>query len=235
MRAYIHVSWLDPCKVRRVTIVGSEKMVVYNDLAGRPEDPHLRRRRRRRRQRRPRVRRAGQVPPGRHRLAARHAAGTARRASRRTCSIASVPGPCRAPTGTAVWRSRACSKPPNDALHTGNEVSLETAPVDRHHDRPAPEAHLHPGAGAVARLASNRIALARSAPFCGRPGWGILTSVSGPPASARGEQRMGAAPRRRQRTGLAVVSIGLLALGVVLRVPGRRDLTGAPPKRPRLR
>jgi predicted dehydrogenase len=34
IRAYIHVSWLDPCKVRRVTIVGSEKMVVYNDLAG---------------------------------------------------------------------------------------------------------------------------------------------------------------------------------------------------------
>ena len=33
VRAYIHVSWLDPCKVRRVTIVGSEKMVVYNDLA----------------------------------------------------------------------------------------------------------------------------------------------------------------------------------------------------------
>ena len=34
VRAYIHVSWLDPCKVRRVTIVGSDKMVVYNDLAG---------------------------------------------------------------------------------------------------------------------------------------------------------------------------------------------------------
>ncbi len=33
VRAYIHVSWLDPCKVRRVTVVGSEKMVVYNDLA----------------------------------------------------------------------------------------------------------------------------------------------------------------------------------------------------------
>ena len=31
--ANIHVSWLDPCKVRRVTIVGSEKMAVYNDLA----------------------------------------------------------------------------------------------------------------------------------------------------------------------------------------------------------
>jgi predicted dehydrogenase len=31
--ANIHVSWLDPCKVRRVTLVGSKKMVVYNDLA----------------------------------------------------------------------------------------------------------------------------------------------------------------------------------------------------------
>lgn len=32
--AHIHVSWLDPCKVRRVTAVGSRKMAVYNDLAG---------------------------------------------------------------------------------------------------------------------------------------------------------------------------------------------------------
>lgn len=30
--AHIHVSWLDPCKVRRVTVVGSKKMVVYNDI-----------------------------------------------------------------------------------------------------------------------------------------------------------------------------------------------------------
>ena len=32
MRAQVHVSWLDPCKVRRVTVVGSHKMAVYNDL-----------------------------------------------------------------------------------------------------------------------------------------------------------------------------------------------------------
>jgi len=31
--ANLHVSWLDPCKVRRVTVVGSQKMAVYNDLA----------------------------------------------------------------------------------------------------------------------------------------------------------------------------------------------------------
>lgn len=31
--AHIHVSWLDPCKVRRVTIVGSKKMAVYNDVS----------------------------------------------------------------------------------------------------------------------------------------------------------------------------------------------------------
>ncbi|HXJ66870.1 MAG TPA: Gfo/Idh/MocA family oxidoreductase [Actinomycetota bacterium] len=31
--ATIHVSWLDPCKVRRVTVVGSQKMAVYNDLS----------------------------------------------------------------------------------------------------------------------------------------------------------------------------------------------------------
>lgn len=33
MSANIHVSWLDPCKVRRVTVVGSKKMAVYDDLA----------------------------------------------------------------------------------------------------------------------------------------------------------------------------------------------------------
>lgn len=32
LRAFIHVSWLDPCKVRRITIVGDKKMAVYNDL-----------------------------------------------------------------------------------------------------------------------------------------------------------------------------------------------------------
>lgn len=31
--AHIHVSWLDPCKVRRTTVVGSKKMAVYNDVA----------------------------------------------------------------------------------------------------------------------------------------------------------------------------------------------------------
>ena len=31
--AYVHVSWLDPCKVRRVTVVGSKKMAVFNDMA----------------------------------------------------------------------------------------------------------------------------------------------------------------------------------------------------------
>jgi predicted dehydrogenase len=33
LTANIHVSWLDPCKVRRVTAVGSKKMAVYDDLA----------------------------------------------------------------------------------------------------------------------------------------------------------------------------------------------------------
>jgi len=33
VRAHVHVSWLDPCKVRRVTVVGDRKMAVYNDLA----------------------------------------------------------------------------------------------------------------------------------------------------------------------------------------------------------
>jgi predicted dehydrogenase len=31
--ANIHVSWLDPNKVRRITVVGSKKMVVYDDMA----------------------------------------------------------------------------------------------------------------------------------------------------------------------------------------------------------
>jgi predicted dehydrogenase len=29
--AHIHVSWLDPCKIRRTTLVGSKKMLVYDD------------------------------------------------------------------------------------------------------------------------------------------------------------------------------------------------------------
>lgn len=31
--AFVHVSWLSPSKVRRVTVVGERKMVVYNDLS----------------------------------------------------------------------------------------------------------------------------------------------------------------------------------------------------------
>lgn len=29
---YVHVSWLDPNKVRQVTVIGSKKMAIYNDL-----------------------------------------------------------------------------------------------------------------------------------------------------------------------------------------------------------
>jgi len=31
VRAHMHLSWLDPGKVRRMTVVGREKMVVYDD------------------------------------------------------------------------------------------------------------------------------------------------------------------------------------------------------------
>ena len=31
--ANIHVSWLDPHKIRKMTVVGSERMVVYDDIA----------------------------------------------------------------------------------------------------------------------------------------------------------------------------------------------------------
>jgi predicted dehydrogenase len=31
--AHVHVSWLDPAKVRRITVVGDRKMAVYNDVA----------------------------------------------------------------------------------------------------------------------------------------------------------------------------------------------------------
>jgi predicted dehydrogenase len=31
--AQIHVSWLDPCKIRRTTLVGSKKMLVYDDTS----------------------------------------------------------------------------------------------------------------------------------------------------------------------------------------------------------
>jgi predicted dehydrogenase len=32
LMAHLHLSWLDPCKVRRVTVVGSKKMVVCDDV-----------------------------------------------------------------------------------------------------------------------------------------------------------------------------------------------------------
>ena len=32
VNVHVHVSWLDPAKVRRVTVVGSRQMAVYNDL-----------------------------------------------------------------------------------------------------------------------------------------------------------------------------------------------------------
>src|SRR5258708_25119824 len=31
MNAHIHVSWLHPCKIRRVTVIGDKRMVVYDD------------------------------------------------------------------------------------------------------------------------------------------------------------------------------------------------------------
>ena len=30
--AFLHVSWLDPCKIRRLTVVGAKKMLVYDDV-----------------------------------------------------------------------------------------------------------------------------------------------------------------------------------------------------------
>ena len=33
LMAHVHVSWLDPHKVRRMTVVGSERMAVYDDIA----------------------------------------------------------------------------------------------------------------------------------------------------------------------------------------------------------
>ncbi|MEE9413794.1 MAG: Gfo/Idh/MocA family oxidoreductase [Acidimicrobiales bacterium] len=34
--ATLHVSWLDPCKVRKTTVVGKRRMVVYDDVADEP-------------------------------------------------------------------------------------------------------------------------------------------------------------------------------------------------------
>lgn len=33
LTANVHVSWLDPCKVRRITVVGTNQMAVYDDVA----------------------------------------------------------------------------------------------------------------------------------------------------------------------------------------------------------
>ena len=40
--ANVHISWLDPHKVRRMTVVGSEKMVVYDDVNAEAHIMHLR-------------------------------------------------------------------------------------------------------------------------------------------------------------------------------------------------
>jgi predicted dehydrogenase len=32
--AHVHISWLHPSKVRRMTVIGSQKMVVYDDVEG---------------------------------------------------------------------------------------------------------------------------------------------------------------------------------------------------------
>jgi len=32
IQSHVHISWLDPCKVRRLTIVGTKKMIVYDDV-----------------------------------------------------------------------------------------------------------------------------------------------------------------------------------------------------------
>jgi predicted dehydrogenase len=34
VQAHLHLSWLDPCKIRRLTIVGDTRMAVYDDLDG---------------------------------------------------------------------------------------------------------------------------------------------------------------------------------------------------------
>ena len=39
--AIIHSSWLDPRKVREMTIVGSRRMIVYDDVAPAGKTPHL--------------------------------------------------------------------------------------------------------------------------------------------------------------------------------------------------
>ena len=63
--AHVELSWLAPSKLRRTTVVGSKKMVVYDDCSNEP----VRVLRRRRDAARPRVvRRVPQVSDGRHRV-----------------------------------------------------------------------------------------------------------------------------------------------------------------------
>jgi predicted dehydrogenase len=35
VRAYSHLSWLDPHKIRRITVIGSKKMMVFDDMENR--------------------------------------------------------------------------------------------------------------------------------------------------------------------------------------------------------
>ena len=121
MRAYIHVSWLDPCKVRRITIVGSEKMVVYNDLAG---DQKIR------------IYDVGieedaivdpvYGEPVKYRLgdivSPRLTPQEPLACRRRTCSTASARGGAAHRRAAAVSRSARVLEAANDALHSGREV-----------------------------------------------------------------------------------------------------------------
>ena len=108
-RAFVHVSWLNPNKVRRTTVVGERKMAVYDDMSDneriRIYDIGVDPAEHRRPAQRPRT--AGQLPHRRHRLAVRGVPRAAAGAGPRTSSTRSGPGDARRTPGRARSRHRA--------------------------------------------------------------------------------------------------------------------------------
>ena len=130
--AHIQVSWLSPNKVRRMTVVGSRKMVVYDDVA--IQRRHSRRRHRSRAPR-PHVQRLRQlrrVPPDPALRRPTRSTPAERRAARRrnaaTSSTASSPATSRARTSKRPQTSSRSLRRLTSHANGGGRVELSTSP-----------------------------------------------------------------------------------------------------------
>ena len=159
-RANIQVSWLAPRKVRQMVVVGSKRMVQYDDTAVRRARPHLRPRHGLRRGRAGELRRVPAHLP--------HAATSSSRASTPRAAEPRAPGlragrsaraPCPAPTPRSGSRSSRRSRPPRRrCAATAHPIVARQRGLDAawaaRDPRPQPAAGLHgPLLGLPHRLA----------------------------------------------------------------------------------